>query len=311
MGEVAKVSQDYENAEEYFQKAIELRPHLLSAYEALANLYGAGMGDHDKAIMTMHNAKKKVSKKTPSINIIFYPSTDLGLYGLAEQQLNELKKIFPHNPVTFNAEMYWFMNHEKYEEIINRLEKIDSLNQKIPVHIYLNNYSFPALATGQYRQLIEKIVNKSPELLSTDTINYKNRAFGVIVAGAVALRETGKKTKADSLVYTLKEYLDQLPEKETHDFKGRYSVEYLLCKTYLGDKDHVKNYFENRLENKNTISHSLIFGIYNKLFFQLSEEELRPFRLAEEKIIKEQRDNVIAYLKKEGDWKSEWEEYEY
>lgn len=306
MGEMAEHSQDYEKAEDYFKRAIELRPHLLPAYEALSNLYGANLGRHDKAIITMHTAKKKVSKKTPSINIIFYPATDLKLFGLAEKQLNELKRFFPYNPATFNAEIYWLMNHAKYQDIIEKLETIDSLDQNMPVQVYLSRYSLPALATEQYLPFIKKIEKKDPDLFSTDTANYKNRTFGNIVAGAVALRETGKRAKADSLVHQLQDYLDQFPEDQIHDFEGKYSFDYLLCKAYFGDKDHVKNYFHERLESKNTIAHSLIFGIYNELFFHLSEEELAPFKTAEEKIIKDQRKNVIAYLKKEGDWQEEW-----
>ncbi|MFD0975339.1 hypothetical protein [Salinimicrobium gaetbulicola] len=306
LGEIYQMNGSFKKAEKHLLRAIDIRPEYLVAYESLTNLYGAMMGQHDKAIITMHKAYNRVEKKNKAVNLIFYPAVDLGLLNFAEEALTILKTEFPNNLTTLNTQLYWLGRHEKYEEAFNLIKLSDSVEGHIPDRYYLDRIQIPVLAMGKYNYYLDEVKKRAPELLRTDTLQFKERSYSNMLGAIVSLRETGQIKKANTILHNLDEHLQKLPEKETLEFNGRYFEVYIMCKGLLNDRKAVKEAFKTRLENGNIIGHYFIYGIDNDIFFRLSQEELRPFKLAEEKIIKQQRDNVIAYLKNEGEWKEEW-----
>lgn len=307
LGEIYQMNGSYEKAEKHLQTAIKIRPDYLVAYESLANLYGAKLGQHDKAIITMHKAYKKTAEKTKSISLIFYPAVDLGLLGLANEMLDILKKEFPNNEATLNTQYYWLSRHNRYAEVLDLVRRSDSIKGSMPAYYFLNLIEKPALITEEYSYYLDEVKKRNPQILRTDTINFKERSYSTMLGAIVALRETGQEKKAKIILQNLKEHLENLPMKETQEFNGRYFWEYALCKGLLNDREAVKKALKTRIKSGNIIAHYFVYGIENELFLHLNPEELRPFKQAEEKIIKEQRQNVVAYLKEVGEWKDEWE----
>ncbi|MEG9328236.1 tetratricopeptide repeat protein [Salinimicrobium catena] len=307
LGDIYQMNGSLEKAEEHLQTAIKIRPDYLVAYESLANLYGAMLGQHDKALITMYKAYKETAEKTKSIRLIFYPAVDLGLLGLANEMLDILKKEFPNNESTLTTQLYWLGRHNKYAEALDLVKRSDSIKGSMPDYFFLNLIEKSALATGKYSYYLTEIKKRSPENLRTDTLNFKERSYSNMLGVVVALRKTGQEKKAKIILQNLNEHLENLPKKETQEFHGRYYWEYTLCKGLMNEKEAVKKALRTRLEGGNIIGHYFVYGIENELFLHLRPEEMRPFKEAEEKIINEQRQNVIAYLKEEGEWKDEWE----
>lgn len=307
LGEIYQMNGSLEKAEEHLLTAIKILPDYLVAYESLANLYGARLGQHDKAMITMHKAYNKVEKKNKAVNLIFYPAVDLELFGIAEEVLNILKTDFSNNLTTLNTQIYWLERHKKYEEAFNLIRLSDSVGG-MPDPYFLSRIQNSALATGKYDYYLDEIKRRTPELLRTDTIEFKDRSYSNMLGTIVALRETGQVKKAEKILHNLNEHLQKLPEKETREFNGRYFVINMMCKGLMNDTQAVTNAFRTRLENGNIIGHYFMYGIYNDIYFHLPQKDYLKFKEAEKEILKEHRENVIAYLKKEGDWKDEWQD---
>ncbi|MFD2518964.1 tetratricopeptide repeat protein [Salinimicrobium flavum] len=306
LGEIYQMNGEYKKAEDHLKQAIKLLPGYLVAYESLVNLYGARLGQHDKALITMYKAYNEHAEKSKAVSMIFYPAVDLGLYGLAKNALNELKTDFPNNIATLRTELYWLANKKEFQKGINVVKEFDSLKMQLPPPFYVDQVSGFYLAAEKHKELIDLIKEKSPEVLRTDTLDFDNRSFNNMLAAVAALRKTGEQQKADLILNNLDTHLQKLPKKDTQEYEGRYFWQYTICRGFKGDKAAVKNAFKKRVENGNFIGHALVYGIENDVYFNLGPEEIRPFKQAEEKIIKEQRNSVISYLKKEGEWKEEW-----
>lgn len=297
---------EYEKAKKHFKKALKVNPNVLEAYDGLATV-SLVQGHLGEAFVSAYSGVNAIEIKSP---LILYTLTDLArelrLKEIAGKNLEILDKEYPNNVFSFHGKVDQLLLEEKYQEIITYTDNYYDKTEGIDLEEYTEIKAKAQLALGNYSEALEVIKAKYPVALKTDTVHFGHRNFAIIQYAALALQKTGNEDKASKLAKNVCDHFSAINEDSLKSLDKSSELYVAACAGLLGNKEAVKQFLENRIKNRNINQHNYVYGLFNELFLNLSEKEIEPYRKKEELILREQREEVISYLKENNAWKREW-----
>lgn len=291
-------------AEKYFQNAIKINPDILAGYDGLSWLYHR-QGRLDKAFITYHRSFKKIKEPNPAnLEGFISVANELELEQFAEKHFRTLEKEFPNNLITYYVKADRMMKKRNYQEMIDYTKEFELRTAGITEDRYVENLAHANLELGNYKEVVELMKNRHPDALRTDTLNMEARNFAIVFYTAVALRNSGERTKADLIIKNACNFLKKKDKEETILMSEEvYDWDLAACSGLLGDKETVYEFLKERIQNQNLAQHHYVYGLFNDQFMRLTESEIAPYREKEKTILKEQQQKVISYLKEQEEWK--------
>lgn len=298
---------EFEKAKKLFQRSIEVRPDLLAGYDGLIYL-NLTSSELDRALIISYDSMRKIKSENPVNYLTFIDiAAELEMENLVKRSLYQLQSKFPNNISFFRAKYDWLIQQKSYQDAIDFTNEFVKRTGGIAKEEHIESVVKAFLALGKYQKALEIIEENYPEALEPEELEKGTVNFTIAQYAALALLNTGEKEKAKSILETTCNFVSNHLEKKKSMKDESYKLDLVACSSLLGNKKPAKEFLRNRLKNGEIENHHHIFGLFNELFMNFSPQELQPYKQAEEKILREQRQNVITYLKKEGEWQEEWE----
>ncbi len=302
-------NQNLEKAKTLLEKAVEIQPNRLDAYLVLADYYNFVENQIDQGFVLMHKAYDRVQKKSTALDRIYFPAVDLNIDPYAQQWLNYLQKNFPDSGKRFFNETYFLTKQKKYNAAIENIEKLEKEIEPLGPWRYIYTTAVPFMLSGRDEELIKIIRERAPFLLESDSTWPENSWERLHLYAAAALKRTGNRQQSNQILEKLISHIESNdPEKKYLEWRSGKWMVYNAAKALLGDKSFALNYLEERKRRGHVVNHWIVFDVDNELYYNLPKEVIEPYREAELEIIREQRRNVIDYLKEQGEWNDKWNE---
>ena len=311
MARVAIYEGDYDMMESYLQKNIRINPDFVPTYFLKGNIQlGAPFGRMDEAFMDIYKAHKLDSQFPRAISTLVIISMTLDMKETSDYFLQLLHDNYKESFEYRNILAYYgklvgdFSLYEK-----DQLRYIED-NNIIPQTMfdYFDMYDY-AISTGNIDRVIPKFKAFAPELFS-DTLTVVNTRTANQARGlAVLLREKGEVKQVELITEA---YCDYAIESE-NSLKGAEGEA-----TFIGNMANcawLKNDALMLFEKLNVLYEEyndtiVLFNILKDIednYQDLYTKDIKTLHLKVKYDLRNQKANVIQYLKTEGEWKEEWE----
>ncbi|MFY0685373.1 MAG: tetratricopeptide repeat protein [Balneola sp.] len=305
-------NRDYEEMEMFFEKNIRINPDFIPTYYLKGNIAsGAPFGRFDEAFINHYKTIQLDPNFPRAYSFLIYETTALNLKPLATQYFNTLRtkynQSFEYRGIVGFYEHYTVEKYDRFEEDV--LRYLDSTNT--PPNdgtIFGDMYDF-AMQTGDIKRVLPYFELSDPGLFSDTLKTLTRRNADQAYLLVELLKRAGETEQSDILVTAFCDYAERskqwLPESQD-------DVAYLLnqssCSFAKGDYE--KYYIQ--LEQLYSM-HRDFPGVYIMLWDiknNFPDKYTDNFKNLQRKLdeeLNQQRENVIEFLKSEGEWKEEWE----
>lgn len=297
---------------ELFDSVLENNPNYMDAKRAKANaLGGIGIGKIDKAFINIYEVYKTDTNNVDLIVNLHGLSESLGLYKIQEHFVKRMGEEFPNNQYYYFMYANYYSEHGKIDEVLDFIETgrgvfSDNFNKEIDTFrarlAYLNGEKEDAIR--MYEEFNPEILADVVEINNTDKAN--DVATYLSYLNSAGLNDT-KRYNYLTEIYC--GYVENRYDEASNEAIKKYRKWDLgSCEFYKGNTDEYlemlrEQYFDFKLKSgfpdyfKNSRNAQMMSD--NPVYKQLREDILADVALM--------RDDVIEYLKAEGEWKEEWE----
>lgn len=167
--------QQYEEALQYHDKAIEITNTIPAIYYNRANTYNK-LGEYQKAII---DYKKAISLDPENADYhcnLGYTYDDLGMYEEAIENYNKAIKINPYNTINLNCRATAYVNLKEYDKAITDYNQAVELDPFDP-QLFFNR----GLALANYGK-IDEAIKDFEECLAIDPENHFGQKGMAVIA---------------------------------------------------------------------------------------------------------------------------------
>jgi len=298
---------------ELFDKVLERYPDYKGVKLRKAQAYaGIGVGEIGKSFISTYQLYKADPKNVDLIVYLHDLAESLGFETFQEYMIIKMGELYPNNQQYYFMYANYYSEHGKIDEVLEFVDTqrgifSDNFNKEIDTFksrlIYMK---------GEKEKAFQMYIDINPIILQ-DEIVFANNDEALDVAVYLSYA-TGMGLNQDErfkkLTNTYCDYrYEQYEDAEIEAVRKYREWDIAECEFYKGNVDHFlelirKQYFEYKIafgfppyfkysRNMNTLN-----GIPEY-------EKLKGEILADINVMKEE---AIAYLKSNGDWREEWEE---
>jgi len=295
----------YEEAEAFFLKNLRLNPDYEQTYGGLSFMYAATpFGRLDKSFEYAHQAIQRDSLDSRAYVFLTARSVDMNVEPLADRYLGFLKQNFSESFEYISIAGYYSWYKDDYSILENDVFTYLDENE-ITVHFPPFYWILEAYArdTQNIDRALDEFRKFDPALFepSPGPISLKN--YQQALALSEILRMQGDDTRADKLLGAYCIFAEPLKElTPLREESGEYLNLKVNCLLIQEKFEEAYPYFETLyLEKKQRFGTEYFF---QRRWYQEALE--RPgFKQVHEQVVadlEEQRQNVIQYLKEQGEW---------
>ena len=309
----ASLNEDkFEEAASFFEKNQKLNPEFVPTYLGLAFLKSdAHFGRLDEAFIAVHKAYQLDNNFTRSLNIMVTRSLDLNLIPVAKHYLEILRRNYPESMDYLNRIGTYASYTDDYsyveEDMLPNLERTGFVPP--PTGFYWNMTEY-AIYKEDPQIALQWFAKFDSTLLDIENLTLTQQNAWHTLPLRRLYQFTGDNEKAELLLNTFCDFNkangDTYPQKEEGNWylfdratclleKEKFEEAVpLLRKLYVDRNNRGGEYLwlkQNESFQK-AMQHPEIKKIMDPVFVDLNN----------------QRDNLIAYLKGQGNWQEEWEQ---
>jgi len=305
-------NRDYEEMNRFFEKNIRINPDFIPTYYLKGNIAsGAPFGRFDEAFINHYKTINLDPNFPRAYSFLIYETTALNLKPLATQYFNTLRtgynQSFEYRGIVGFYEHYTAGKYDRFEEDV--LRYFDSTNTAPnDGTVFGDMYDF-AMQTGNFNRVLPYFKQHDPNLFSDTLKTLPRRNANQAYLLAELLKRTGDTEQSNILVTAFCDYAERSKEwlPQNQEDVG-YLSNQSSCSFIKGDYDKYYVQLEELFNN-----HRDLPGVYISLWDlknNFSEQYTDDFKNLQKKLDAElniQRNNVIRFLKEEGEWNEEWE----
>jgi len=317
---------DYDKAIEILDKNIEVNPEYIRSYtQKIYILNGEGFGLRDKGFIQAYEGYQRNSGNLGFIQLLRESATYFMLDSLETFLANEVIRLYPNNPAAFRAQRV--LDNQKIESLLDNKKfkearafaesNFQDLIQSNPIlfeRFFSNAEAMSrfteAFDNEEYDTVFELLPNFFPEYFS-DTLSTHVEDVTNTMRVKFLFEQVGRDDLVQNLNKLQYEYPDDIELEYNKDVtqEAPYAVYWIALESqYNNDLDRMAEVIEelyfNRKFNFYKWSEYFEFPDYKAL---LINEKLKDVIERIEADQKRMKDNVVAFLKDEGEWKEEWE----
>lgn len=304
-------------SEQRFDEALKLINQILERYpdytrglQLKANmLSNMPYGQLDEAFKLVFKAYHNNRDDYSLLIALRIRARDLDMFTLADFYEAKLRELYPENVTVQFFEYFNYLEREEYEKALDFIEAYKEKIGDEDGEATWGNFASIYSELGRYDEAVELYL-KYNEILKERPIVLERYTFVKISGFAQLLKEADRDDEAQVFVEAVCEYAaenQKNPPKELTDFE--IYMQDLTCKILNEDYDPLISALDDYFFNKKFKS-----GFANRdgtVDFPDEMTEKPEFQKLEKRIYEDlhrMRDNVIEYLKAEGEWKEEWGE---
>lgn len=267
-------------------------------------------GRQDEAFTYMYEAYKDESRNIGFVNQMIEIALDVELYPYAEHLIDQLDRDFPNIPfVSFGARSKLYAAKGEYPILEKLVEEIIEKEEMATREIFEDFYQTQYLANKKYKEVLESVKITSPELFFEEPEVADSNAFS---AGnyIVALVKTGDAERARIIANKLCKDVPKTIEdlEDGRDISLLY-VEQIRCHTFIGEYSKAVDLAERLYFEENSKANwPSILAVQSEFLLLSDNKEFIALRTRVFEDLHRMRANLVQFLKKEGEWKEEWEE---
>lgn len=308
----ASMNEDkYEEALSFHEKNKKINPEFVPTYLGLAFLKSdSHYGRLDEAFMAVHKAYQLDNNFTRSLNIMVTRALELDLEPVARYYMDILKRNYPESLDYLNRAGTFASYTDDYsyveQDMLPNVERSDWVPNPAGFYWTMTDYAIykkePQIALDWFVKFDSTFLN--PESL---VLNLQNAWH------TLPLRElyeyTGEAEKANLLLDKFCEFskanVDTYPQKEEGNWYLFDQVTCLLEKEKIDEVIPIMTTLY--LERNNRGGEFRWLRKDDKFQKAMKNPEFKKIMDIVFADLKIQRENLITYLKEEGDWNEEWE----
>lgn len=321
---------DYDKALELLDKNIEQHPDFISSYaRKISLLRTEPIGKLDEAFIAAYEGYQERPEDLNFINLMITSAYQFDLDSLAKSYHNEILRLFPNNPAAENVRMQLsdsmtiYIDNKEFERakayaIEHFLNQMGADNRE-SFEKYLNNLESTTLfqdyfENKEYQQAFGIIQDVYPEYL-TDTLTTHPEYISETMRIKYLFEQVGRDDLAENLGKLLKEVPFEyqtccIPEFDEDIKKEETRVLYQMAQKYalLNQPKKVAE-IVNEIHFVRNAKDYWWEGRWDDEWYQGIREhpDLAAVLKRVEEDKQRMKDNVIAFLKAEGEWREEWE----
>jgi TolB-like protein/Tfp pilus assembly protein PilF len=312
------VRKEYEKGIELLDKVIARAPKYTSAHRTKINtLANIPNGDLDGAFIAAHKALKENPESLEILDLIVNLSSDVDLIQLREHYSNQMTRLYPQN---FDALGAVFGTNDLKGEFEKNIQMMNAMKQQFGPQVtkfMAAPLTFILYNLGKNEEVLSVIDKEWPEIANKtyDFDSYNNRqlnldAQNLVFLYATVLVDEGRNEEAQFYIDSIcEDYSTKNQGKETtySDLDPNDLWMSMNCSLIKGNVeegiDQLKEYYFER-KGKRAYPFAFLSDVF--LLYKNHPEMIKTKELILDDIHK-MRNEVITYLKEEGDWKEEWE----
>jgi len=294
-----------------YEEILKNNPNYTEAKVRISQAYaGIGSGELGKAFINVYEVYKEDPENVDIIASLSGLSESLGMYLVQEHFIQKMGELYPNNQLYYFMYANYYSEHGKIDEILEFVDTqrgifSDEFNKEIDTFIARLTF-----LKGEEEKAINMYEDINPIVLSESVIISSNDEKTDINTYLYYLKHTGQ---YNSYRYQyLNEVFCEYAKKTAEEAEFEAGKKYLkwdigLCEFYKGNTEAYlemlrEQYFDFRLVS-NFPGYFRFSRNPNSLSGNPEYEQLKSEILDDISVMREE---VITYLKAQGEWKEEW-----
>ncbi len=300
---------EYDDALALFQKNIDDNPEFALTYAGLSVLKALPpFGQLDESFKYSTTARA-YGRDSRALGILLVRAIDLQLEDLADHYFDQLKNQYGSSYEYISYIPYYSIFKKDYTYLQKDMfEYIDENDLTIPLFPFYISLLHYGNTTGDYDRVLKEFKKFEPGFFEEDIPKLDVRNFSHARLLADAYKDMGNNERATQLYSAhcnaLEANKDELDLGEDGE---AYLVEKYICLINQEKYEEALPYFERvYLELNRKLAAWYLFETLPSEVYEIDGYQKVINEVNAE--LAQQRNNVVEFLKTEGDWKEEWKE---